>query len=60
MPRLDSFLHYRILDVSTLKTLVDIHQPGAFFAKKGSHRALDDIKESIGELQHYVKLVFNK
>jgi oligoribonuclease (3'-5' exoribonuclease) len=43
MPRLNEFLHYRILDVTSVKTVVNVMQPKLFFKKQGSHRALDDI-----------------
>lgn len=58
MPKLNSFLHYRILDVTCLKIVAGIHRPDWVFEKKGSHRALDDIKESIGELNFYVERMF--
>jgi len=54
MPRLNQFLHYRIVDVSSIKIVVNATQPGLFFKKKNSHRALDDIRESIGELKFYM------
>ena len=55
MPGLDSFCHYRNIDVSTLKELARRWRPEVVdgVQKKGSHRALDDIKESIEELKHY-------
>lgn len=55
MPKLDAFCHYRNIDVSTLKELARRWQPEVLsgFEKKGSHRALDDILESIAELQYY-------
>jgi len=55
MPRLQSYLHYRTLDVSTLKILAERWAPGIMpgFSKKEAHRALDDIRESIAELQYY-------
>ena len=52
-------LHYRIVDVSTIKELTKRwypNEPG--FAKKNAHRALDDIKESIAELKYYRYRVF--
>jgi oligoribonuclease len=54
MPELGAFLHYRTVDVSTVKELVkrwydDVDAP----SKKNSHRALDDIRESIEELRYY-------
>jgi oligoribonuclease len=55
MPALESYLHYRNLDVSTLKELVRRWRPSVAsgFEKKNTHRALDDIRESIAELRHY-------
>lgn len=58
MPKLNAFLHYRILDVTSLKIVMGVYRPEWQFAKKGSHRALDDIKESIGELKFYVGKLF--
>ena len=55
MPELESWLHYRNLDVSSLKELASRWRPKivAGFRKKASHRALDDILESIEELRYY-------
>jgi oligoribonuclease len=55
MPRLEAFFHYRNLDVSTLKELAGRWAPAVKdgFRKKNSHRALDDILESIAELRYY-------
>ena len=55
MPRLESFFHYRNLDVSSLKILAQRWAPtvAESFHKQSAHRALDDIKESIAELRHY-------
>ena len=55
MPALDAYLHYRIVDVSTLKELAKRWRPDviAGFTKEGKHEALADIHESIEELQHY-------
>ncbi|MGO5000618.1 oligoribonuclease [Oceanisphaera sp. W20_SRM_FM3] len=60
MPELEAFFHYRSIDVSTIKELVRRWQPELLekFTKKGSHQALDDIRESIAELQFYRKTVF--
>ena len=59
MPRLDGWLHYRILDVSTVKELVKRWYPDLEpFAKQQRHRALDDIRESIDELRWYRERVF--
>ena len=55
MPKLDSYCHYRNIDVSTLKELARRWRPEVLDGvhKKGSHRALDDILDSINELRHY-------
>jgi len=61
MPKIDAFLSYRIVDVSTLKELVQRWHPEIFAAcppKKDAHRALDDILESIEELRYYRRTVF--
>jgi len=56
----DQYLHYRIVDVSTIKELTARWYPGIEtpVGKKNSHRALDDILESIEEMQFYRKHVF--
>jgi len=60
MPRLGNFFHYRILDVSTIKLVVNRWtKKYKLFKKIESHRALDDIKESIDELKFYRKTFFN-
>ena len=55
MPAFDAYLHYRIVDVSTLKELAKRWYPEvlAGVAKEGRHEALADIQESIEELRHY-------
>ncbi len=55
MPELESFFHYRNLDVSTLKELCRRWQPALLkgFTKRGAHTALADIQESIDELKYY-------
>lgn len=56
MPRLAEFFHYRTVDVTTVKELVNRwypENPYADFKKHNAHRALDDIKESIDELRYY-------
>ncbi len=61
MPELDAFLHYRMVDVSSVKELARRWYPRAYFAsppKHGGHRALADIRESIRELQYYREAVF--
>lgn len=57
MPDLEAFFHYRNLDVSTLKELARRWYPSvaAGLQKNGVHRALDDIRESIAELDYYRK-----
>jgi oligoribonuclease len=60
MPELEAYLHYRNLDVSTVKELAVRWRPDIAegIVKKGAHRALDDIKDSIEELKAYKKLFF--
>jgi oligoribonuclease len=61
MPELDSHLHYRNVDVSSIKELVRRWYPKVYFQlpkKSGDHRALADIRESIAELAYYRKAVF--
>jgi oligoribonuclease len=61
MPAVDQFLHYRIVDVSSIKELVRRWYPRVYFAapkKNGNHRALADIQESIEELRYYRSAVF--
>ena len=61
MTELESFLHYRIVDVSSIKELARRWYPRAYFsapAKPGNHRALADIQESIEELRYYRAAVF--
>jgi oligoribonuclease len=61
MPDLDAFLHYRIVDVSSIKELSRRWYPRTYFAapaKLGNHRALADIQESIEELRYYRAAVF--
>jgi oligoribonuclease len=61
LPRLDDFLHYRMIDVSSVKELARRWFPRAYFAspaKIGGHRALADIRESITELRYYREAIF--
>jgi oligoribonuclease len=61
MPELDTFLHYRMVDVSSIKELARRWYPRAYFAspeKHGGHRALADIRESVQELGYYCEAVF--
>lgn len=63
MPKLMKHLHYRIVDVSTVKELCRRWYPEDFTgapSKKLSHRALDDIRESIEELKYYRSTIFKK
>ncbi len=55
MPELEGFFHYRNLDVSTLKELARRWAPRVAegFTKESSHRALEDIRDSVDELRHY-------
>jgi len=55
MPVLEEFMHYRNIDVSTLKELAKRWKPSILpgFKKSGSHKALDDILESIAEMKYY-------
>lgn len=60
MPKLEAYLHYRIVDVSSIKELVRRWYPSGKQAsiKRSNHRALDDIQESIRELQYYREHIF--
>lgn len=60
MPEILDWLHYRVIDVSTIKELACrwYTKEQYDFAKKNSHRALDDIKESIDELKFYKEKLF--
>ncbi len=61
MPRLDAHLHYRMIDVSSIKELCRRWFPRTYYgqpAKGLAHRALADIKESIRELEYYRRTVF--
>ncbi len=61
LPEVEQFLHYRSIDVSTVKELARRWYPAAAAAaphKQGSHRAMDDIKESVAELAYYRQAVF--
>lgn len=57
MPELNNFLHYRNIDVSTIKELVK-HWYNFKYEKNAPHRALDDIRESVKELTYYRKEFF--
>jgi oligoribonuclease len=61
MPRLDAHLHYRLIDVSSIKELCRRWYPRVYFGQppKGlAHRALADIRESIRELEYYRRTIF--
>jgi oligoribonuclease len=61
MPELDGWLHYRMVDVSSVKELARRWYPRAYFnapRKGGGHRALADIRESVQELAYYRSVVF--
>ena len=61
LPEIENFFHYRSIDVSTVKELARRWYPGVVSAapnKKGGHRALDDIRESIEELRYYRTSLF--
>jgi oligoribonuclease len=61
MPKLDAHLHYRNIDVSSVKELTKRWFPKVYFQlpkKSGGHRALADIRESIAELRYYRQTVF--
>jgi oligoribonuclease len=61
MPLLDAHLHYRMIDVSSIKELCRRWYPRVYFGQPGkglSHRALADIRESIRELEYYRRTVF--
>ena len=61
LPELEAYLHYRMIDVSSIKELSRRWYPRAYFhapTKSGGHRALADIRESIAELRYYREAVF--
>lgn len=60
LPALEAFFHYRNLDVSSIKELARRWRPDVLegVTKKGSHLALDDIRDSINELRHYRETFF--
>lgn len=63
MPEIEDYLHYRSIDVSTIKELARRWYPEAFLAapkKGGAHRALDDVKESIAELKYWRSAIFRE
>jgi len=63
LPEIENYLHYRSVDVSTIKELMKRWYPGVEItrpAKSGAHRALDDVRESIRELKFYRQNVFKE
>ena len=63
LPEIENYLHYRSVDVSTIKELVKRWYPGIEITrptKSGAHRALDDVRESIRELKFYRENVFKE
>ncbi|CAB4814838.1 unannotated protein [freshwater metagenome] len=63
LPEIENHLHYRSVDVSTIKELVKRWYPGLEITrptKAGAHRALDDVQESIRELKFYRESVFTE
>ena len=61
MPTLESYLHYRMIDVSSIKELCRRWYPRVYFGQPGkglAHRALADIRESIRELEYYRRTIF--
>jgi oligoribonuclease len=58
MPTLNDYLHYRLIDVSTIKELAKRWYKTKAFEKESTHLALDDIRDSIEELNHYRELIF--
>jgi len=61
LPEIEEYLHYRSVDVSTVKELARRWYPDAMASapeKAGGHRALDDIRESVAELRHYRSTIF--
>ena len=63
LPEIEHYLHYRSIDVSTIKELAKRWYPGIYGhapKKNGTHRALDDIRESVAELAYYREYLFPK
>jgi oligoribonuclease len=63
LPEIEDFLHYRSIDVSTIKELCRRWRPEVYKAapeKKGGHRALQDIRESVAELAYYKMAIFER
>jgi oligoribonuclease len=63
LPAIEEYLHYRSVDVSTIKELARRWYPGVMAdapTKAGGHRAMDDIRESVAELAYYRTAVFRE
>ena len=63
LPEIEEFLHYRSIDVSTIKELARRWHPEVLKSapdKAGGHRAMDDIRESVAELRHYRAALFSE
>jgi oligoribonuclease len=63
LPEIDNYLHYRSVDVSTVKELAKRWHPAVYSAapkKAGGHRAMDDIRESVAELAYYRLALFKQ
>jgi oligoribonuclease len=63
LPEIEDYLHYRSVDVSTIKELCRRWLPDVYKAspeKKGGHRALQDIRESVAELAYYRGAIFDR
>jgi len=63
LPEVEGFLHYRSVDVSTIKELARRWYPATYAAaprKAGGHRAMDDIRESVAELSYYRGALFKE
>ena len=58
MPKVDDYCHYRVLDVTSIKLLNDYWGGKESYHKQNTHKALDDIRESIGELKFYKDKIF--
>jgi oligoribonuclease len=58
MPKIDDYCHYRVLDVTSIKLLNDYWGAKESYHKQNTHKALDDIRESIAELKFYKEKIF--
>ncbi len=58
MPKIDDYCHYRVLDVTSIKLLNDYWGGKESYYKQNTHKALDDIRESIAELKFYKDKIF--